>query len=126
MFKQGGEDSRTNEELAASAGEVMEFYRLLFARDDDLGGETEFHEDEDCEGPFESMLRHASDIEAGLIPGWKLDRSQPGVLLWTTPSGRQYKSTPDGSSRLVLGTCSTVTVSRLTEDVGQDRESTRS
>jgi hypothetical protein len=26
------------EELAASAGEVMEFYRLLFNEDDDLGG----------------------------------------------------------------------------------------
>jgi hypothetical protein len=99
VFKQGAEDSRANEELAASTGEIMEFYRLLY---DDLGDETEFHEDEDCEGPFESMLRHASEIEAGLIPGWKLDRSHPGVLLWTTPSGRQYKSTPDGSSRLVL------------------------
>jgi len=93
VFKQGGGDSRT-EELAASAAEVMEFYQLLFDRDD----ETAFHEDEDDEGPFESLLRHASELEAGLIPGWKLDRSQPGVLLWTTPSGRHYKSTPDGSS----------------------------
>ena len=86
------------EELAASAGEVMEFYRLLFNEDDDLGGENGFYEDEDDEGPFESLLRHASEIEAGLMPGWKLDRSHPGVLLWTTPSGRQYKSTPDCSS----------------------------
>ena len=97
MFKQGEEDSRT-EGLAASAAEVMEFYQLLFDRDGDSGEETAFHEDEDDEGPFESLLRHASELEAGLIPGWKLDRSQPGVLLWTTPSGRQYRSTPDGSS----------------------------
>ena len=98
MFKQGGEDSGTYEELAASADEVMEFYRLLFSQDDDLGGETRFYEDESGEGPFESLLWHASEIEAGLMPGWKLDRSHPGALLWTTPSGRQYKSTPDGSS----------------------------
>jgi hypothetical protein len=30
--------------------------------------------------------------------GYDVTRSHPGVLLWTTPSGRQYKSTPDGSS----------------------------
>lgn len=60
--------------------------------------ETEFYEYEDSEGPFESLLRHASEIEAGLVPGWKLDRSHPGALLWTTPSGRHYKSTLDGSS----------------------------
>jgi len=98
VFKQSGKDSGTYEELAASAGEVMEFYRLLFNQDDELGGETGFYEDEDDEGPFESLLRHASEIEAGLMPGWKLDRSHSGALLWTTPSGRQYKSTPDGSS----------------------------
>jgi hypothetical protein len=98
VSKQGREDGEAYEELAASAGEVVEFYRLLFDQDADLGGESESHEDENGEGPFESLLRHASGLEAGLMPGWKLDRSHPGALLWTTPSGRQYKSTPDGSS----------------------------
>ena len=58
---------------------------------------AEVYEDEDDEGPFESLLRHSAEIEAGLVPGWKLDRSQAGALLWTTPSGRQYKSTLDGT-----------------------------
>jgi hypothetical protein len=98
VFKQSGKDSGRYEELSASAGEVMEFYRLLFNQDDDLGVETRFYEGESGEGPFEFLLWRASEIEAGLIPGWKLDRSHPGALLWTTPSGRQYKSTPDGSS----------------------------
>jgi len=98
VFKKSGEDSGAYEKLTASVGEVMEFYGLLFNQDDDLGGETGLYEDEDEEGPFESLLRHASEIEAGLMPGWKLDRSHPGALLWTTPSGRQYMSTPDGSS----------------------------
>lgn len=74
-----------------SAGSALTFTH-------ELNDETEFYEDEDGEGPFESLLRHASEIEAGLVPGWKLDRSHPGALLWTTPSGRHYKSTLDGSS----------------------------
>ena len=98
MFRQDWEDSGTHEELAASAREVWEFCRLLFGQDNDLDDEAEFSEDDDGEGPVESLLRHAAEIEAGLMPGWKLDRSQPGALLWTTPSGRQYKSTLDGSS----------------------------
>jgi hypothetical protein len=77
---------------------VAEFCNLLFEQDDDLDYEAELYEDEDDEGAFESLLRHAPEIEAGLVPGWKLDRSQAGALLWTTPSGRRYKSTLDGSS----------------------------
>ena len=57
-----------------------------FAQDDDLDYEAAY-EDEDDEGPFESLLRRAPEIEAGLMPGWKLDRSQAGAVLWTTPSG---------------------------------------
>ena len=49
MFRQSGKGSGTHEELAASAGEVMEFYRL-FNQDDELGGETGFYEDKDDEG----------------------------------------------------------------------------
>lgn len=98
MFKPDREGCGMREELRASAKEVAELYNLLFGQDDDLDCEAEFYEDEDDEGPFESLLRHASEIEAGLMPGWKLDRSQAGALLWTTPSGRQYKSALDGSS----------------------------
>ena len=96
MFKQDGEDSGVHEELAARIGEVAEFYRLLFGQDADLYSDLEFYEDDDDEGPFETLLRHAGRIEAGLMPGWKLDRSQPDRLVWTTPSGRRYKSTLDG------------------------------
>lgn len=94
MFKQGSGDS---EELATRTGEVVEFDGLLSGQDADLDCDPEFYEDEDDdEGPFENLLRHAAQIEAGLVPGWKLDRSQSGVLVWTTPSGRRYKSTLDG------------------------------
>jgi len=93
MFQQDRGDE-TDEEPGADARELVEFYRLLFREDD----EDEFCANEDCEGPFENLLRHASEIEAGLIPGWKLDRSHPGALVWTTPSGRRYKSTLDGIS----------------------------
>jgi hypothetical protein len=98
MFKSGGEDCRTREELGAPQKEAAVLYSLLAGQDDSLGYEAEPCQDEDGEGPLESLLRHAQEIEAGLMPGWKLDRSQAGVLLWTTPSGRQYKSTLDGSS----------------------------
>jgi hypothetical protein len=93
MFKQSRGDS---EELEARTGEVAEFYRLLFGQDADPDSDREFYEDDDDEGPFEILLRHAARIEAGLMPGWKLDRSQPDALVWTTPSGRRYKSTLDG------------------------------
>jgi hypothetical protein len=83
MFKSDREGGM-REGLRVPANEVAELYDLLFGQDD--------------EGPCESLLRHAPAIEAGLMPGWKLDRSQAGALLWTTPSGRQYKSTLDGSS----------------------------
>jgi hypothetical protein len=86
------------EERRAPEKEAAELYSLLFEQEDDFDYEAEFREDEDDEGPFESLLRHAPEIEAGLMPGWKLDRSQNGALLWTTPSGRQYKSTLDGGS----------------------------
>ncbi len=98
MFNQSKSHSGTDEQPAMSAGEIAEPYRLLLGEDDDLGDDGEFYEDDDGEGPFESLLRDVADIEAGLVPGWKLDRSHPGALVWTTPSGRRYKSTLDGSS----------------------------
>jgi hypothetical protein len=82
--------------------QVADFYNLLMSQAERYYAEAEIHaddeDDEDGEGAFESLLRHAQEIEAGLMPGWKLDRSQPGALLWTTPSGRQYRSTLDGST----------------------------
>ena len=56
-------------------------------------------DDEDDESPWEHMARVAADIEAGraeVPPRWKLDRPSPGVLVWTTPSGRRYASTLTG------------------------------
>jgi len=55
--------------------------------------------DEDDESPMEHLAHMAADIEAGLaeVPrGWKLDRSEPDILVWTTPSGRRYASTLTG------------------------------
>ena len=87
------------EEQRAAVDEVAGFYNLLLGHGDDLDDEADRYDDEDDdEGPLESLLRHAPEIEAGLWPGWTLDRSAAGALLWTTPSGRQYKSTLDGSS----------------------------
>jgi hypothetical protein len=98
MFEPGAEDREMNEEQRAAVDEIAGFYNLLFGQGDDLDHEADSYEDEDDEGPCESLLRHAPEIEAGLWPGWKLDRSEAGALLWTTPTGRQYKSTLDGSS----------------------------
>jgi hypothetical protein len=98
MFNQSKVHSGTDKQPAAGADEVEQFYRLLFEEDDDSGDEGEFYEDDDDEGPFESLLRHVADIEAGRMPGWSLDRSHAGALIWTTPSGRRYKSTLDGYS----------------------------
>ena len=84
--------------------EFLELRDLLLREDGDQEIDEELYEGEeddeedDEEGPFESLLRHADEIEAGLWPGWNLDRTRPGVLLWTTPSGRRYESTLDGSS----------------------------
>lgn len=98
MFEPGRGPEITEEQRAA-VNEVAEFYDLLFGPDDDdLDQADLYDEDEDDEGPCESLLRHAPEIEAGLWPGWELDRSEAGALLWTTRSGRRYKSTLDGSS----------------------------
>jgi hypothetical protein len=61
MFKQSRGDS---EELGARTGEVAEFYGLLFGQDPDLDSDREFYEDDDDEGPFEILLRHAARIRS--------------------------------------------------------------
>jgi hypothetical protein len=48
---------------------------------------------DDDEGAMADLARLAVEIEAGRaeVPNrWKLDRPRPGILVWTTPSGRRY------------------------------------
>ena len=65
----------------------------------DAWDEFDEQDDDDDEWPGAHMARVAADIEAGRaeVPrGWKLDRPAPGILVWTTPSGRRYASTLTG------------------------------
>jgi hypothetical protein len=65
----------------------------------DAWDEFDEQDDDDDEWPMAYMARVAADIEAGRaeVPrGWKLDRPGPGILVWTTPSGRRYASTLTG------------------------------
>ena len=75
--------------------------------DDDDDAEADYgdawdefdEDDDDDEWPMMHMARVAADIEAGraeMPRGWKLDRPGPGILVWTTPSGRRYASTLTG------------------------------
>jgi hypothetical protein len=66
---------------------------------DDEEYEDEEEYEDDSESVLEELARLAVDVEAGraeLWPGWKLDRSSPGMLVWTLPSGRRYASTLTG------------------------------
>lgn len=68
-------------------------------RDEDEDDYDDEWDDDDDEPPGASMARLAAEIEAGRaeVPrGWKLDRPAPGVLVWTTPSGRRYAFTLTG------------------------------
>jgi len=63
--------------------------------DEDYDDEWDDHDEdeEDDEPPGAGMARLAAEIKAGRAqapPGWRLDRPAPGVLVWTTPSGRRY------------------------------------
>ena len=65
----------------------------------DAWDEFDEQDDDDDEWPMAHMARVAADIEAGraeMPRGWKLDRPAPGVLVWTTPSGRRYACTLTG------------------------------
>ena len=67
--------------------------------DEDWEDDGEEDWEDDGESVLQSMARLAADIEAGNAEpyrGWKLDRPQPGVLVWTTPSGRRYASDLNG------------------------------
>jgi hypothetical protein len=61
--------------------------------DDDEWYEHDELDNDDDEPLGASMGRLAAEVEAGraeLPPRWKLDWSNPAVLVWTTPSGRRY------------------------------------
>jgi len=85
---------------------LCDHYPLVLEIDDDDAeadyGDAwdEFDEDDDDdEWLMAHMARVAADIKAGraeVPPGWKLDRPAPGILVWTTPSGRRYASTLTG------------------------------
>jgi hypothetical protein len=52
----------------------------------DQGGRT-------CECDLGPLCRHGH--QAKQAPGWHLDQPEPGVMIWTMPSGRQYTTRPD-------------------------------
>lgn len=55
-------------------------------------------EDEDAEPAYAGIITGITQAEAqgSSWPRWSLDRSHPGVVIITTPSGRRYASTPEG------------------------------
>jgi hypothetical protein len=52
----------------------------------DQGGRT-------CECNLSPLDRHGH--QAKQAPGWHLDQPEPGVLVWTLPSGRTYATRPE-------------------------------
>jgi hypothetical protein len=67
--------------------------------EDDYGDAWDEFDERDDEGPLAHMARMAAEIEAGraeVSRAWKLDRPGPGILVWTTPSGRRYACTLTG------------------------------
>jgi hypothetical protein len=51
-----------------------------------LGGRT-------CECNLHPLCRHHHQVKQA--PGWHLEQPEPGVLVWTTPSGRTYRTTAE-------------------------------
>ena len=88
-------------ELNSPEWGLCDSYLLGLDLDDDVEEDygDDWDDDDDDESPMEHLARLAADIEAGhaeMPRGWKLDRPSPGVLVWTTPSGRRYASTLTG------------------------------
>jgi hypothetical protein len=52
----------------------------------DQGGRT-------CECGLAPLCRHHHRCKQS--EGWRLDQPEPGVMIWTTPSGRHYVTVPD-------------------------------
>jgi hypothetical protein len=46
-----------------------------------------------CECNLYPLCRHHHQVKQA--PGWHLEQPQPGVLVWTTPSGRTYTTTAE-------------------------------
>jgi len=46
-----------------------------------------------CECNLHPLCRHHHQVKQA--PGWHLAQPQPGVLVWTTPSGRKYTTTAE-------------------------------
>jgi len=46
-----------------------------------------------CECNLHPLCRHHHKVKQA--PGWHLAQPEPGVLVWTTPSGRKYTTTPE-------------------------------
>ena len=57
-------------------------HTLAYAR----GGRT-------CECNLAPLCRHGH--RAKQAPGWRLDQPEPGLMIWTLPSGRTYSAQPD-------------------------------
>ena len=73
---------------------------------DDYDDDWEDDEDE-VQTPYEVLADLAAGIEAGraeISPAWKLDRSVPCILVWTTPSGLRFATTLTGERVPVPGT----------------------
>jgi len=45
-----------------------------------------------CECDLGPFCRHHHRVKQA--PGWKLEQPEPGVMRWTTPSGRHYTTHP--------------------------------
>ena len=81
---------------------LCDHFPLALDLDDDVEedyGDEWDESEEDDEWPLTPMARLAAEIEAGRaeVPcGWQLDRPGPGILVWTTPSGRRYATTLTG------------------------------
>jgi hypothetical protein len=54
--------------------------------------------EEDDESLYAKVIAGITEAEAqgSGWPGWSLDRSRPGLIIITTPSGRRHASTPEG------------------------------
>jgi hypothetical protein len=46
-----------------------------------------------CECDLAPLCRHHHRCKQS--EGWQLDQPAPGIMIWTTPAGRRYRTTPD-------------------------------
>jgi hypothetical protein len=66
------------------------------ASDADLDHTIPYHRGgRTCECGLAPLSRHHHHTKQA--PGWRLDQPEPGVMIWTTPSGRRYRTTGEPS-----------------------------